>query len=170
MRIGALLQGAVLLTAGCGSTAMPGTALGTFSIDATSTANSCGDGLGTQSPWDFDVELSRDVTRLYWRKDEVTMSGVLSSDLKATITGTTTTKVVAADAGIAGCTMSRDDSVTVSLGTATVITAVSGTMTLIFDASTESDCSAELAANGGTYDELPCELDYSFTGTRTKAP
>ena len=166
----AALQLAAILITGCGSNAMPGTALGTFSIEASTTSNSCGDGVDATSPWDFDVELSRDSSKLYWRKDGVTSSGTLSSSGQATITGGTSAEVVAADAGSTGCTMSRDDTITISIGTASTVTSGSGNLAYTFSVDSGSDCSSQLAANGGEYDKLPCDLNYSFTGTRTKAP
>jgi hypothetical protein len=66
--------------------------------------------------------------------------------------------------------MSRDDTIVISLGSAAEVTSVSGTLNFLFSTRSGSDCSSQLASSGGPYDELPCDLDYSFTGTRTKAP
>jgi len=79
-------------------------------------------------------------------------------------------QVVEAEAGTAGCALARNDTIVVTLGSASDVTTVSGTLAFAFSAISGSDCSSQMSVNGGTYDVLPCTLNESFTGLRTKAP
>ncbi|MFO0660807.1 MAG: hypothetical protein U0165_13385 [Polyangiaceae bacterium] len=154
---------------GCGTkSSMPGTALGTFSIEATLSSDTCGDGLGAPSPWSFDVELSKDDDTLYWKQDGAMVSGSISSEV-ATISGSQTSEDTT-DAGVVTCAMTRADTIKVNLGAETDVTSISGTVTFVFSVVSGTSCSSELAANGGSYDTLPCTISYSYEGTRTKAP
>jgi hypothetical protein len=144
---------------------LPGTDLGTFSVSATVSSNSCGTSLGAPDPWLFDAKMSKDGTTLYWQQDQAdAVSGQLdSTGTQATIAVTSTNQ---SDGGIGGCTIARTDTLNVVVGDAGAPTAISGSVGFAFSASSTVDCAAELSANGGSYQTLPCELDYTFTGTK----
>lgn len=157
--------------AACGNkTSMPGTSLGTFSIVGTTSSNTCGEGLDAPSSWDFDVQLSRDDSVMYWQQDGTTVSGSVDSASVATISDSVTSQIVEADAGVVGCSMTRVDTIVIELGTDSLPTSISGKLSFKFSANAGSDCTSQLAAQGGVYDVIPCTIEYSFTGSRTKAP
>jgi len=161
---------ALLALAACTDTSMPGTELGTFKITATPTSNTCGAGTRVPATWLFDVELSHDDDLLYWRRNDAQVSGPLGANRTAKIETSVTSVVALPDAGVVGCVMTRFDTVTVTLGSDTDVTSISGTISLAFAMVEGSDCASQLSAYGGEYDALPCTMDFSYTGTRTKAP
>jgi hypothetical protein len=165
---GAALAFGVMLLSRCGPRNMPGTALGTYAISGTSAQNTCGSGTDMPNPWTFSIELSNDGSTLYWRQSGVTVSGTLDATSTARISAGITSQVVEADAASPGCRMVRSDLITITL--AADRNTVSGTLAFDFSIVDGSDCSSQLSSGGGTYDALPCNLGYSFTGKRTTMP
>jgi hypothetical protein len=146
--------------------ALPGTALGTFSVTAKSASNTCGTALGLPDPWTFDAKMSKDGTKLYWNQaDAQIYSGDLdSAGTTATITATSSS--LADDAGFSPCVIGRTDTLKIVLDNASTPSSVSGTIAFAFQASSANDCAMSLAVNGGTFQTLPCNVAYQFTGTK----
>ncbi len=158
--------------AGCAdTTALPGTAWGTFSVVGTLGTNTCGSGVGPASPWDFDAELSLDSTTVYLEQTGTT------SDLTGTLSGTSTTltmastsNVDATDAGEGACNLTQAASLALTFDAATSPTSFTGTAVYTFTAATDvsaaTDCTDQLTSSGGSYDTLPCTINYTLTGTK----
>jgi hypothetical protein len=169
-----VLVGALgVLAAGCANP-LPGTPLGTYQVTATNEANSCGSGLGAPGTYQFDVQLSEtDETTLYWNwlDNSPIASGALAPissanpALQATLTASQSSNVDATDAGPGPCTMDRDDSVVVTLGTGTPPASFTGTMSYTFTAASCANCSDQLSTAGGMYDALPCAVTYTLAAT-----
>ena len=159
----AILVGMSLSACDAAST-LPGTSLGTFAVTGALTSNTCGSGLGAADPWTFDTKLSRDGSTLYWQQDEgAVLSGILDAANKTTIVVTTTAQP---DGGTTVCTMTRTDTMAITLNATTAPTATSGTISLSFAVSASSDCAPQLSANGGSYQTLPCAVGYTFTASK----
>jgi hypothetical protein len=160
-RLAAALLG-LLSVAGCDATdTLPGTSLGTFAFRGAVTSNTCGASLKASDPWTFDVKVSKDGTTLFWKPgSDSAVSGILDANNKSTLTATTTSAV---DGG--SCVMARTDTTVLALDQA-VPTAITGTLTLAFSASSTSDCSSQLSANGGPFQTVPCSVAYSFSAPK----
>ncbi len=163
-----------LLASGCGNP-LPGTVLGTYQVTATAQANSCGTGLGAPSVYQFDVQLSETTATptLYWDWLDSTpiasgpLTAVSSTDasLTATMTASQSSNVDATATAAGPCTMDRDDTMVVTLGTGTPPSTFAGTMSYAFTVESGAICSDQLSSAGGMYDELPCTLSYTIAGT-----
>lgn len=157
----------------------PGTPLGTFHVEATLKATTCG---AAPNPWAFDVKLAHDTTKLYWIQGGAPIEGpIQTTTMKASLVSKTVETVRAADAKTqqAACTLARSDALDVVLEDAAGATvtdaastmALSGTLTYAFaPGSAQDDCSDQVSSAGGDYDALPCSVTYAITAVRTKAP
>ena len=144
----------------------PGTPLGTFSVSAAVTSNSCQE---SPNPWVFAVQLSEEPGELFWIQNDVPIEGALDSSGNFTMSSTSTDVVVAADdAGRGGCTMQRVDTLE-GVTSGSPVTGLTGTLSYAFTVSS-GDCSSQLASQGGTYHALPCTIAFDLTATRTAAP
>jgi hypothetical protein len=144
---------------------MPGTTLGIYSVTGTSTTNTCGAGLSAPNPWNFNVELSKTTTELYWN----TMDGsaLLSGTLGSSVTmGNSASGNVdgAADGAAGPCSMTRTDVLTLSLASGAVPASFTGTLSYTFSIDSGSSCGDQLSSSGGAYDTLPCTIAYSLSG------
>jgi hypothetical protein len=145
--------------------------LGTYSVDAAIATNTCGPGLAAPNPWNFSAQMSEDGTTLYWSwmDGNPPLYGALSAQ-SVTLTATDTANVDGtADGGLGPCTMVRDDTVQVSLGSGSPPQTFEGSVNYTFSVASGADCEDQLGAMGGTYDTLPCSLSYSFSGARSDA-
>jgi len=143
--------------------ALPGTALGSFAVTAVLSTNTCGSGLAPTNPWKFDAELSLDGNTLYFRaKDEDEVSAPLDSENTATCTSVVNSQ----SATDSGCTLSLKTIYTIKLDSATGPKTSSGTLRFEHSASGSNKCTSQLSENGGTYDELPCAVEYSYTALK----
>jgi hypothetical protein len=157
--------GALLFVA-CSNDPLPGTMLGTYEVVGQANVNSCG--LAAPSPWTFDVQLSEEDTTLYWSWMDGTplLSSPLSTE-SATLLATEQVNVDGtADGGLGPCTMQRDDSLPLTLGSGSPPSSFTGSITYAFSATDGSNCSDQLAAAGGMYSTLPCTITYTVTATR----
>jgi len=147
----------------CGNP-LPGTMLGTYHVTAQVQTNSCG--LPAPQPWVFDVQLSNDNGVLYWSwmDGSAPMSNPITSSA-ATLTESISANVDGTDAGNGPCTMTRDDTVVVDLGTGSPPASFSGSITYDFAAAAGANCSDQLANSGGQYDVLPCTTTYAMSAT-----
>jgi hypothetical protein len=162
--------GALGLFTRCG---MPGQVLGIYATNGTLTTNSCGAGLEAPSPWNFNVEMSRQTGTLYWN----TMDG--SPLLSGTMQGSAVTMTNAsggsvdetADGAPGPCTMERDDelALTIDDANAAAPSGFTGTLTYSFSVVAGANCADQLTANGGIYDTLPCTVSYGLTGSYLQA-
>ncbi len=154
-----------LLGAACDEQALPGKLLGTYTVDAQSQTNSCG--LAAPNPWQFDVQMSEDGELLYWSWMDGTpaVSAPLSGSM-ATLLASQQANVDGADGGLGPCSMERDDTLQVTLGSGSPPSAFTGTITYAFSVTAGSDCSDQLGSAGGQYAQLPCTVTYSASATR----
>lgn len=165
-RCGLALGATLCVCAGaCHETALPGTLLGTYTVDAQSQTNSCD--LLAPNPWQFEIQMSEDGALLYWSW----MDG--TPPISAPISGTAVTllagdvlNVDGADGGLGPCTMQRDDTLQVTLGSGSPPTTFSGSITYAFSVVAGSNCTDQLASVGGQYATLPCTVTYTASGTR----
>jgi len=154
----------------------PGESIGVFQVSGKLVATSCG---ATPDPWAFEVRLRHDATTLYWVQGDAPVSGLLDATAKAVLTSSATLTPRAATANVAGCTMTRTDTVELVLAPVsspvtvtaasevTAATSFTGSMKYRFAASEGSLCDDQLSDNGGQYARLPCDVQYELAGART---
>jgi hypothetical protein len=149
----------------CASTALPGTALGTFRVVASSKANTCG--LGAPDPWAFDAQLSRDGAHVYWSwmDGSPLLTGTLDAQSQAKLDDEETANVDPTDAGLGPCTLERHAVLDLDL-TGAATGSFRGSVTYSFTAAAGADCSDQLSSAGGQYEALPCTITYSMVGTK----
>jgi hypothetical protein len=155
----------------CGPTsALPGTALGTYNVTGTLGTNTCGSSLNAPSPWNFTVQMSEDGTTFYWLPstgDE--LSSTMASTTSVSISSVETANVDTTDAGVEGpCDLSSTTAISITLAANSPPSTFTGSVTYTFAASTgassTTDCTDQLASSGGPYETLPCTTTYSMTG------
>lgn len=148
----------------------PGTPLGTFHVTGKLVTNECGEGVGVADPWEFDIHLASDPGTLYWVQGGPAVSGALDAKAHATLTSSDTRTLHQADPkhGLGFCSVTRSDSVDVTLATDSA--SFTGTLQYTFVATDGSDCSDQLALSGGTFAALPCTTKFQMTGSRTALP
>jgi hypothetical protein len=149
----------------------PGTVLGTYQVTGALQTNSCQEA-DAPNPWVFSVKLSHENATLYWDNGGLPVSGIMNADDVASMTSTSTDNVDGFDGGSGPCDLERDDSLTTTLTPdpklAGQYISFTGALSYTFRAAaTATDCSDQLAENGGTYATLPCTITYSLTATRT---
>ena len=149
----------------------PGESIGIFTVTGTLTSTTCG---ATPNPWTFTVHLRHDGTTLYWVQGELPISAPVNSAAYAALTASTSDTVRDATSTLAACNMERDDAVDVTLAPlgygATDLspaTSFTGTLTYHFSVVSGADCSDQLAAVGGDYAALPCDIAYTLSATKT---
>ncbi len=144
---------------------MPGTTLGIYSVKGTLTTNTCGAGLGAPSPWNFNVELSKTATDLYWNTMDgsALLSGTLSSSV--TMGNSTSANVDGVDGSTGPCSMTRADTLTLDLSSGAVPSSFSGSLSYTFSVDSGSSCADQMSSAGGAYDTLPCTIAYTLSGS-----
>jgi hypothetical protein len=158
----------------------PGTAIGTFHVEAKRTANSCGDSAVPPDPWKFDVRLSRDQRTLYWVQGGLPVSGTLDEAKpeapRATMRSSDTRTVRAADPkrGLGPCSLTRDDTLEATLargaGAEADFETFTGTLGYRFSPTGDSDCADAIVGPGGDgFADLPCEIRFELTGAIDKS-
>jgi hypothetical protein len=148
----------------CADQPLPGTVYGMYKVTGTTTTNTCGSGLGAPDPWVFDAQISRDGDTLYWSwmDGSAPVSGPLSGE-SATLSTNESANVDSTDAGLGPCTMTRADSLTLTLASGSPPSTFSGTIGYAFTVVSGSTCGDQLTSAGGTYATLPCSIAYSVT-------
>jgi hypothetical protein len=143
--------------------------LGTFQVEAVEAANTCGPAaLGSSESFDFEVELARADSELFW-------DGRASGQVRAALdfeVATENTFVLRRPVGPdGGCAITRRDGVSGTLrsNTAGEIDAFVGEMTYDFAEALVSACTAEDQQAAGLR-LLPCRLRYELDATRTREP
>lgn len=149
----------------------PGTQIGTFHVTGTLTKDTCS---GAPNPWAFDTKLNHDGTTLYWITGDYPIAGDVDARGNATLSSSFTDEVRAATSTLAACDLTRNDTMKVLLSDATskaatdpgATTSFLGTLTYAFAPTSDSSCADQLTSAGqGGYDSLPCEVDYTISGT-----
>lgn len=154
----------LLLLLGC-----DGTSEGTlYNVSAALTTSTCGSGVADAADsWSFQVRLTRDGTTLTW--DDVT-TGITTQgtigDGKFSVSDSNTYEVTAMSAGSAGCSVRRHVSYS---GTTTIdkndkLTELEGDIVFKYSQATGYNCDSLIGASDG-FDDLPCEVDYTFVAT-----
>ena len=75
-----------------------------------------------------------------------------------------------ADGGLGPCTMDRNDTLQIDLGSGSPPSSFQGTINYAFSVASGWNCADQLASAGGQYATLPCTVTYSMTATRQYAP
>jgi hypothetical protein len=172
-----VLLGIVVIYAGSGCSGKdpyrPGESIGAFHVTAKLVSTTCGK---TPDPWEFDVRLRHDKTILYWVQGDAPISGVVDPAAHAVLKATATQTLRAADpkSPMAACAMGRADVLDLVLAPIAKpavdlqpATSFTGTLTYRFAATDGSECEDQLAASGGDFDALPCDVHYALEGLRT---
>ena len=102
------------------------------------------------------------------------ISGLVDTAARAVLKATATHTVRAGDTKTAGCAMERDDVLDVVLAPLAApvadlqpATSFKGGLTYHFSATEGSVCDDQLAASGGDFTTLPCDVRYALAGART---
>lgn len=172
-----LLLGLAVICGGSGCSGKdpyrPGESIGAFHVTAKLVSTTCGN---TPNPWEFDVRLRHDKTTLYWVQGDAPISGLVDPGARAVLKATATQTLRAADPKnpMAACAMARADVLDLVLAPlvkpATDLqpaTSFKGTLTYHFAPTEGSECEDQLAAAGGDFDALPCDVHYELDGLRT---
>jgi hypothetical protein len=171
---------------------LPGDAIGSFSVSAVETANTCGEGaLGETPTWSFAVNLSKDGTTIYWDSGSGPVTGVLAADAMGFSFSNTIVTDMRPPAdpdpetdstgtfGVGGgftmpalppCSMARVDSAVGTLSsTVDPIASFSGSLTYAYAPTPGSSC-ADLVTGTITtppqFQTLPCGMTFSISGAR----
>jgi hypothetical protein len=178
-RLGLLALAATTMPSGCfgdgrADAHNPGTALGTFDVSATVTANTCGAGaLGEQSPWAFPIKLSRDPGALYWNNGQDVIVGTLAAD---NVTFSFSTSVIQnmRDPNVVGpppCSVTREDSASGALDAATgAVSSFSGQLSYQFTPTAGSSCDDLVTGAAPVVAQLPCGFGYTMNGALSPTP
>ena|ERR1700722_14446992 len=151
----------------CSGNPLPGNMLGTYAVVAQSQVNSCG--LASPNPWSFDAQLSESGTTLYWSwmDGSPPLSNSMTMSSQATLLASEEVNVDGtADGGLGPCTMDRNDTLQIDLGSGSPPSSFQGTINYAFSVASGWNCADQLASAGGQYAILPCTVTYSMTATR----
>ncbi|HYP89077.1 MAG TPA: hypothetical protein VEQ59_13015, partial [Polyangiaceae bacterium] len=152
--------------------------LGSYSVAGSLFSNTCGSGIGAKNPWEFTAEMSRDGDTLYLDQsdgadDSQIVFGTVepTEGKKATLTSIVTTNVDRDANGAAGpCNLTLSTTYDISLNDASAPRSFVSTATFDYAAATgvssTTNCTDQLASQGGKYATLPCTVVYSLTGKR----
>jgi hypothetical protein len=177
-----LAPGALLLLVGCADAFgnkdahQPGTQLGRFHVAASRTSNACGEGaLGVTPAWEFDVDLARGATSLFWDNGAQVITGNLMTDavsfrFESEIAVDMRTEL---DLGLPPCTVVRHDVAGGALDSATdEVTGFTGTLDYAFAPGPDSECSDLVLGGSETplFAALPCAMAFDLTAVRTELP
>lgn len=167
----ALLLGAALLACSGppGAGRRLGEDLGTFRVQAVESGNTCGPAaLGSTERFDFEVELARADSELFW---DGRAGGQVRATLDFEIATENTFTLRRSVRPDGGCAIARRDGVagTLRSNAAGEIDAFDGEMTYDFAEALVSACTAEDQQAAGL-PLLPCRLRYGLQATRTRMP
>lgn len=171
---------AILLALGLGACTgkdpyNPGAALGTFHVTATLTSSTCG---AVPDPWEFDVRLSHEGSRLYWIQGGAPISGLVDDSAKVVLSATDQHVLRPADAKTktAACSVLREDQLDVALAgdseaplaDVSDTTRLAGKLVYRFSPTSGSDCTDQTTELGGDFAALPCEVQYDVAASVVK--
>lgn len=160
-----------------GDQAPQGTALGTFHVVGTQTANTCGEGaLGATRLWEFDVELARGEGALFWDNGASVIEGVLAKDQVSFSLDGRVIEDMRAGAAPPGppCSVERRDRASGELGDAgDDVARFKARLSYSFAPTAGSRCenlvAGELSA-APVFAALPCGMDYDLAAKRSAPP
>lgn len=154
----------LVLNSGCNAAEpLPGTPLGSFTVTAILSSNTCGNQVHSSNPWKFNADMSLSGNTLYFRADnEDAISAPLDSDNTATYTAVANSYAPTDQT----CSISLKTIYTIELDSATDPKTSTGSFRFEYSALHAKTCSSQLSANGGVYDELPCEVEYLYTALK----
>lgn len=158
----------------------PGTALGSFHVVGTQTANTCGEGaLGAPRSWEFDVALAHDAGVLFWDNGATFVLGELDERLwRFSVEARVVVDMRAGDMPPGPpCSVERRDRVHGEFDGAGAdlddVTRFEGRMSFDYTPTAGSRCEdlvvSELSV-APVFAALPCTMAYALTGTRTALP
>jgi hypothetical protein len=143
--------------------------LGTFHVVATETQNSCGPGsLGSSETFEFDIELSRHASELFW---DGQVGGTILASLDFELAAEVSVTLRAARAGNGGCAIDRADRVegVLTEDASGDLIGFTGSLRYGFAADPSSECSLEDELDSGL-SRLPCSMRYALSAARTRTP
>lgn len=141
-----------------------------MAVSATLSDTTCGSGaLAAEETWKFNVRVTIDGSSFKWYdvSSDTTTEGSIDDGEFAV--SDANEYVISASNGIsAGCTLRRRDkfSGTATLDTSKKPAKLSGTLVFKYSQATGYSCDALIGASNG-FDDLPCEIDYSFSAKPT---
>jgi hypothetical protein len=146
-----------------------GADLGTFHVAASESENGCGAGaLGASPRFEFEIELSREHSELYWgQRRGIVLEPSLAFELEASMS----IPISERRPGVPGCAIQRRDRI---LGTLQArsdgdVTGFAGSMSYAFAADPAAACSFDDQLAAGL-PRLPCQMSYGLEAERTRAP
>jgi hypothetical protein len=151
---------------------MPGDALGTFHVTAQLQSDTCQAAfLGVTNPWQFDVELSRKDSAIYWLNGSEAIPGDIAADgTSFSFESGVEVTVVAPRGSVAGCVVDRADSANGQLSSASDdVSGFSSTLGFGYQEAANSDCGPWVGTGDG-FAALPCSVNFAASADRTKAP
>jgi hypothetical protein len=158
------------------SSDLPGDALGSYSVTGALTSNSCGSGVGADKSVSFSVDLSLDGDTLYLEQigsdDTEIATGDVDSDdgTTASLSNVLTTNVKDAYGNVGPCNLTISTTYDLVLNDASASKSFRGTATFEYAAATSvsstTNCTSQLASEGGKYATLPCRVEYDLAATR----
>jgi hypothetical protein len=158
--------------AGCRPTQLAGDSLGEFFVTGTLEESTCGAGYPVRSTFTFlvDVRIEEGSSYGYWKlSDGPAVAGSVRDD--GTFRFEAATQVVAIEAdpatGTTGCALDHTDVVAGEIADdADAGHALTGYEVLDVVPVAGTQCSPLLTLWGGTFPELPCRVEFAFTGER----
>jgi hypothetical protein len=175
-RLHALAGALVLAVAGCGDGTVdprhPGADLGTFRVDATREANTCGDAAlgGAPATWSFELRLRRGDSALYWDNGVEIIPGVLGADGQSFSfdTGIVVDMRAQGSAGLPPCSVARRDRASGTLDAED--DAFKGSLSYDFAPTQGSACEDLVTSEMPSFGALPCSMKYALDAERSVAP
>jgi hypothetical protein len=150
----------------------PGDALGTYHLTGTLVNDSCKAAvLGVTSDWQFDVELSREGSTLYWLNGQEAIPGTIASDgMSFDFESGVAVTLQAAQGAQLGCIVDRSDAANGKLSSSsTDVTKFSVNMSFAYSQESGTQCAGFVGVEGG-FAGLPCTVSYTLTAVRTAPP
>jgi len=173
----ALLAGLlVIFGAACEPPDYPGESLGSFRIEGTLEANTCGvDAVPAFANLVFESELRMDGSTPYWRRDGLLpVGGVVRSDGRLEFEFRQTFPLGPNPDGTGErCYLTQTEHVLVVLlgdedgvSDAGVPPGLEGTNGIHWAPASDTECAYVTVASGGPFEALPCDVDYALVGQR----
>ncbi len=147
------------------SCTLPGATLGTYDVRGALQSDGCG---GAPNPWTFSVMLTKDGATLYWNWMDASpiLSGTILPGGQVTLSGFQLANVDSTATQMGPCDLRRDDDLELSLGAKSPPSSFGGTISYSFSPQTGANCSDQLTTAGGTYETLPCTIEYVLAGVK----
>ena len=133
--------------------------LGRFRTAAVLDSSTCGVGaLGAPENWEFDVVLSRDVSRLYWNTNATAIEGTVDAKGRFSFVAENVVNAGSAQNAKATCTIVRKDTANGTFDDPQTARAFDGSLEYAFAPQGTADCSEVMAESGLL--TLPCSMSY----------